>query len=105
VASPPVLEEDGVVDQLVVIASAQALIKDEVGDAPFELASPDVQEELDLARRRQQLEAVSGHQPRSEHVDDGIHTGSHLAGLTDDTKTLFQKQREKMPGYRDQDVS
>jgi len=99
--SPPDLADD----QVVVIAATQALIKDDLADVPFELASPDVQDELDLARRRQQLGAVADHQPRGEHVDDGISEGSKLSGLSDATKQLFQQQREKMPSYRDQDVS
>jgi hypothetical protein len=109
--SPPALAHEPVVipialpDEVLVVVAAQALIKDDAVDMPFELSSPDVHEELDLARRRQQLEAMTDHQPRSEHVDDGIYKGSKLAGLTDDTKELFQKQREKMPNYRDQDVS
>jgi hypothetical protein len=103
--SPPDLANDPAVDQGVVTAATQALIKDDVADVPFELASPDVQEELDLARRRQQLEAVAEHQPGGEHVDDGIYERSKLSGLSDATKQLFQQQREKMPNYRDQDVS
>lgn len=103
--APSYLTDDPAVDQVVVIAATEALIKDDLGDVPFELASPDVQEELDLARRRQQLVAVADHQPRGEHVDDGISEGSKLSGLSDATKQLFQQQQGKMPSYRDQDVS
>jgi len=103
--SSPLLADDPAIEQVAVIAATEALIKDDVADVPFELASPDVQEELDLARRRQQLEAVAEHQPRGEHVDDGIYERSKLSGLSDATKQLFHQQREKMPNYRDQDVS